>query len=89
MSVKTYRKIVQPVQALQFTGGNREEVLDFFPEAEFICQKRLNEPGTFWKCYFKKLNCSISEGDYLIKTEAGRVYPCAKETFETTFEEVL
>ena len=81
---KKYVKKPIPIEAVQWTGGNRAEILNFCNQAYF------EYDNEFCHLYIKTLegNMSANPGDFIIKGVRGEFYPCAKEIFEETYEEV-
>lgn len=81
--VKKYMKKPIPVEAIQWTGKNYDELDAFAGNNVFI------EDGIL-KC--KTLEGTMSAmnkyGDYLIKGVQGEFYICEKSIFESTYEEV-
>lgn len=84
--IKTYVKRPIPIRALQYTGDNREEVLEF-----------TNRQATFKDvCGMKELVIHTLEGDmiavpgsYIVCGPKGEFYPVRGDIFEETYEEVV
>ena len=81
--IKKYIKTT-PVEAVQVTEDNREEV------REFAFLQRI-------VFFYRPIKHSIetlegkmlfSDGDYLIKNQTGECYVCRKDIFEKTYKEV-
>ena len=81
--IKKYIKTT-PVEAIQVTKGNREEV------REFALFQRIVFGYGFIKHSIETLEGKMrfSDGDYLIKNQTGECYVCQKDIFEKTYKEV-
>ena len=84
-NVKTYIKKPIPVRAIQYTGNNREEILEFTRGQAIF--KDAN--GT------KELVIHTLEGDmiavpgsYVAEGPRGEVYPIREDIFKETYDEV-
>lgn len=81
--IKKYIKTT-PVEAIQVTENNHDEVREFAP----------NQPIIFgYELIMHSINTlegdmCFSDGDYLIKNQTGECYVCAKDIFEETYREV-
>lgn len=96
--IKKYRKKPVVIRALQWTGDNYAEILDFCDKAEFqySVRKRKNifnnkpereeEKALFIQTLEGVHEASI--GDYIIEGVNGEFYPCKPDIFEKTYEEV-
>lgn len=81
--IKKYIKTT-PVEVIQVTKGNREEVRKFalFQRISFGYGPIKHSIETLeGKMHF-------SDGDYLIKNQTGECYVCREDIFEKTYEEV-
>lgn len=80
--IKKYRKKPIEIQAIQWTGGNLDEVRDFIGDS-FLCYYKD-------KISIKTLegNHVASMGNYIIRGIAGEFYPCREDIFEATYEAV-
>lgn len=85
--MKKYIKKPIPIEAVQWTGGNRAEILNFCHMAHFEYPK--NELD-FVVLFIHTLegDMRVNVGDYVIKGVYNEFYGCAKDIFETTYEEV-
>lgn len=81
--IKKYIKTT-PVEAVQVTEGNREEVREFA-----FLQRIVFRYGPI-KHSIDTLEGKMrfSDGDYLIKNQTGECYVCRKDIFEKTYKEV-
>lgn len=75
-----YKKKPVIVEAIQWTGDNTKEILDFCPIAierkTYLCIPTLEG------------NHLADKGDFIIKGVKGEFYPCKPDIFEKTYEEV-
>ena len=81
--IKKYIKTT-PVEAVQVTKDNREEVREFA-----FLQRIVFRYGPI-KNSIETLEGKMrfSDGDYLIKNQTGECYVCRKDIFEKTYREV-
>ena len=88
-----YRKRPVVIEAIQWTGENLREIIDFtglndsakhfsWEEYEALVKKE----GL--KIFTLEGTHMASIGDYIIKGVAGEVYPCKPDIFEKTYEAV-
>lgn len=80
---KFYKKKPVVIQALEYTGENLKEILNF-------CDR------CFFKNGSKKLiivtlegDITVSKGDYVIKGITNKFYPCKPDIFKLTYETVI
>ena len=80
------KKYIQttPVEAVQVTKDNREEVREFAFLQRIVFRYRhiRNSIDTL------EGKLRFSDGDYLIKNQTGECYVCRKDIFEKTYKEV-
>lgn len=88
MMSKVYVKKPVMIHALQWTGMNRAEIMNFCHDARFIYDE--NNPINV-KLIIHTLEGDMyaKQGDYIIKGVRGEFYPCARDIFEETYEEVM
>ena len=81
-SIKTYRKKPVVIEAVQFTGNNVDEILEF-------AKGSFNNPSTS-EIVIPTLedNMILSIEDYVIKGVNGEFYPCKPDIFDKTYEEI-
>ena len=81
--MKKYRKKPVIIEAVQFTGNNVDEMLEFAKDS-------FNNPSTS-EIVIPTLegNMMVSIGDYVIKGVNGEFYPCKPDIFDKTYEEVV
>ena len=81
-----YRKKPVVIEAVQWSGNNLNEILDFMKDKQ----------PNYYEDDEKKLltiqtlegNMIASVGDYIIKGVQGGFYPCKPDIFEQTYEVV-
>jgi hypothetical protein len=85
-----FRKRPVVIEAVQWTGGNAEEVAAFFPAD---LPPRFTSSGDMPD--FRQVEIDTLEGtmrtdpgDWIIKGVAGEFYPCKPDIFEATYERV-
>ena len=83
--MKKYIKKPIPIEAVQWTGGNRAEILSFCNQARFEYVDPF-EIELVIHTLEGKMTAKV--GDYIIKGVRGEFYPCAREIFEETYTEV-
>ena len=77
--IKQYRKKPVVVEAVQWTGENYDEIVEFTRSKAKLYCRSLVIP-TLEGDHF------ASKGDYIIKGVAGEFYPCKPDIFEQTYE---
>lgn len=79
--IKKYIKTT-PIEAIQVTEGNHEEVRGFANNQPVIFGDKFNyhDIETLEGTMF------FEDGDYLIKNQTGECYPCRKDIFEETYK---
>jgi hypothetical protein len=80
-----YRKKPVVIEAIQWTGGNSEEIYSKFPECFNSIIIYHNDA-----LIIKTLegNMTANDGDYIIKGIKGEFYPCREDIFLATYEKV-
>lgn len=80
--IMKYIKKPIPIEAIQWTGDNIDEIRDFISTEEY------NIRGG--SLYIKTLEGDMFApiGSYIIKGVNGEFYPCREGIFEKTYEEV-
>ena len=76
-----YRKKPVVIDAVQWTGNNEEEILDF-------CNGKSTFTATDKEIVINTLEGTMhaSKGDYIIRGVQGEYYPCKPDIFEETYE---
>lgn len=85
MIMKIRKKPVEVEEAVQWTGENLDEVVDFCGEyLSFV----YNE--TYSALYIDTLEGThlVSPNDYIIKGIKGEFYPCKPDIFKAVYEKV-
>ena len=87
-----FRKKPVTVEAVRWTGENREEIRTFCPRDAFFAPARQDTEGhiTAWQLLIDSLEGIMyaETGDYIIKGVKGEYYPCKANIFEETYERV-
>lgn len=92
-----YRKITTVVvDAIQWNGYNIDELKEFVGDALIVEKKRYSLTwndkmfSTISALYIKTLEGDMKVGmyDYIIKGICGEFYPCKRNIFDATYEEV-
>lgn len=76
-----YRKKPVVIEALQFTGSNAKECLEFCPIAWMPTDI---QPNLAIPTLEGQMICSA--GDYIIRGVKGEFYPCKPDIFKQTYE---
>jgi len=77
-----YRKRPVVIEAIQYTGENKREVLEFTHFSAYTTTEQRMVIQTL------EGNHICSPGDWVIKGVAGEFYPCKPDIFEVTYESV-
>lgn len=87
--IRRYTKRPIPIQAVQWDGTNTAELLKFSRDIRFVYHENdTNKVATQLYVHTLEGDLYAQLGDYIIKGIKGEVYPCAREIFEETYEEV-
>lgn len=76
-----YRKKPVIIEAIQWNGENKSEILSFANKSAYITAGGLTINTL-------EGNMKASVGDYIIKGVNGEFYPCKPDIFEKTYEKV-
>lgn len=68
------------VEAIQYTGYNYEEILDFCGESVYFSDNILY-------IVISGKDIPVNIDDYIVK-DAGKIYPCNPDIFEETYDAV-
>lgn len=82
--IRTYRKIPVKVEAVEWTGDNFGELIDF-TEYNF----RTSVVGEFTAEVYDRLHCtwiSVSTGDMIVRGVTNEFYPVERKVFDRTYE---
>ena len=87
--IKKYVKKPIPIEAIQWTGTNTKELMEFSKDIRFIYHDS-GDGNVSTEMYVQTLEGDLYAkiGDFILKGIKGETYPCAKEIFEATYEEV-
>lgn len=69
------------IEAVQWNGSNKKEVLSFYKNAQFIEDKVVINT--------LEGEMTASKDDYIIKGVKGEFYPCKPDIFEATYDEFI
>lgn len=77
-----FRKKPVIIEAIQWTGENREQVLAFCPSAYWTSRDGMIVPTL-------EGNHFANEGDWIIRGIKGEFYPCKPDVFAATYDQVF
>lgn len=90
MAAKTYRKKPVEIEAVQWTGDNLDEVMQFCSgNATYELMSKGNSElviMTLEDGSEREAQHIASRGDWIIRGVAGEFYPCKPEIFQATYE---
>jgi hypothetical protein len=78
-----YRKKPVVIEAVQFTGNNFTEIMNFMNKNDLVCEV-MNH--VIIPTLEGDMICSLN--DYVIRGVVGEFYPCKEDIFHKTYEEV-
>ena len=81
---RKYRKKPVVIEAIQYTGDNKRDVI------EFTSQRACTNTGYSYLTIFTlegEMHANIN--DWVIKGVNGEFYPCKPDIFEKTYEKVI
>ncbi len=78
-----YFKKPIPITAIQWTGDNNAELLEF---TNGKCQFRVGCPSI--KIPTLEGDMGANVGDYIVRGVEGEFYPCRQDIFEKTYEKI-
>lgn len=81
--VSKFRKKPVVIEAVQFTGENKDEIVEFTGDLVGI----ENEDGTLGIITLEG-SLRASPGDWIIKGVKGEFYPCKPDIFAATYDAV-
>lgn len=79
---KKYRKKPVEIEAIQYTGGNLEQI------KKFVDAQLISFDGDFITIHTLEGDMLASKNDYIIRGVQGEFYPCKPDIFEQTYEEI-
>lgn len=82
-----YTKKPVTIEAIQWDGTNKDEIIDFCPEACFFHNIKISKNQFKEALLIGTLEgiMQTSIGDYIIKGIKGEFYPCKEDIFELTY----
>lgn len=85
---KKFRKKPVVIEAIQWTGDNYDSVCDFLGDE--LIMEYSKAPSRFRILVIETLEGTVraSSGDWIIKGVKNEFYPCRKDIFESTYDEV-
>jgi len=86
MGVKKYLKRPESIEAIQYTGLNKEEIKAFCPTVKFISNRKKAHDTLIVPTPVGI--SSANTGDYITKNIQGEFYVYKKELFLDIYEEV-
>lgn len=81
-----YRKKPVEIEAIQWTGDNRDEIWEFCPLSYFNTDLETGMLSLMVQTLEGSMQASI--GDYIIKGVKGEFYPCKPDIFDMTYDKV-
>lgn len=81
-----YTKKPVEIEAIQWTGDNRDEIWEFCPLSYFNTDLETGALSLMIQTLEGSMQASI--GDYIIKGIKGEFYPCKPDIFEMTYDKV-
>ena len=81
-----YRKKPVEIEAVQWTGDNRDEIWEFCPLSYFNTDLETGMLSLMVQTLEGSMQASI--GDYIIKGIKGEFYPCKPDIFDMTYDKV-
>lgn len=91
--IKQYKTKPTVIEAVQWTGANIQEILDFCgKDNALFVEIETEEPSNYplFSLYIITLEGMMlaKVSDYIIKGVLGEFYPCKKDAFITKYEEI-
>ena len=81
-----FRKKPVEIEAVQWTGNNVSEILDFVNHMDIRIQNHDDKTDLYINTLEGTMHAS--EGDWIIRGVHGEYYPCKPDIFEKTYEPV-
>lgn len=88
MSIKRYKKKPIPVEVIQFTGGNGQEISTWSNNVVLESKYNNYSSATFLKIYTLEGVMTCDPGSYIVKGNEGEFWAVKQSIFEATYEEV-
>lgn len=87
--VNRYKKKFIEIKAVQFNGKNYSECYSFMNENNKYLYLVISQPRSKYILIKNSdSNMIAQKGDYIIKGNDGKYYPCKPHIFETTYEKI-
>jgi|LUMK01.1.fsa_nt_gb hypothetical protein len=95
--IKKYKKKPIPIEAIQWTGNNAEEVIEFCDDSliynvkdyiDMAESRGLPDGSTFFIIKTLEGYMDVQVGAYIIKGVKGELYPCKEDIFLETYDEI-
>lgn len=83
-----YRKKPIEIEAVQFTGSNEFEIMEFAGDARVRCVPMSMTLRPTITINTLEGIMTATEGDFIIRGVKGELYPCKPDIFEATYEAV-
>lgn len=87
-----YRRRSAVVEAIQFTGGNKQEVIMFadkmLKEYSNKCTLTYQEDRNAFLVQCLDIDTWLYPGNYLVKGSSGGLFPCQRGIFEASYEPI-
>ena len=83
-----YRKKPVEIEAVQYTGNNEHEIMDFAGDARVRCVPMSMTLRPAITIDTLEGVMTASEGDFIIRGVKGELYPCKPDIFAATYEAV-
>ena len=77
-----FRKKPVVIQAIQWTGDNFDEIIQF-------CSRAVSRKDMSLIIHTLEGDMEASKGDWIIRGVKGEFYPCKQDIFEQTYEPVI
>ena len=84
--MKSYMKKPIAITAVQYTGDNRDEILEFTSAANVTFEDENGKKKAI--IHTLEGNMEATPGCYVVKGPRGEFYPVQQDIFEETYEEV-
>lgn len=85
-----FRKKPIVIEAIQWTGDNLQEVIDFIGVTDWTCEEAQEVVAARGlPIYTLEGRMLALTGDYIIRGVKGELYPCKPDIFKQTYEEVV
>jgi len=83
-----YRKKPVVIEALQYTGDNKQEILKFTEVSHNVVMSCVNTCESYLTIFTLEGKMKADVGDWIIKGIIGEFYPCKPDIFKETYEAI-